>query len=45
MTIIRGIGLFFYLIYVFIRIAFELLWYRLFNKQKYWELKRELDKF
>lgn len=45
MIVIRGILLFFYLIYVAIRILLTALWYRVFNKQKYYELIRELDRF
>ena len=44
MVAIRGILLFFYLIYVFIRIGLTALWYRIFNKQKYYELMREIDR-
>lgn len=43
--IIRGIILFFYIIFVFIIMGIELLWCRIFNKKKYYRIKRELDKF
>jgi hypothetical protein len=41
----RGILLFFYIIYVFIRMGVELQWCRFFNKERYYILRKELDDF
>jgi len=40
----RGIYLLFYIVIVFIGIAIKAGWYWVFNKRKYYELMRELDR-
>lgn len=45
MMVIRGIIIFFFIIYVFIRFSLSLFWNYCFNKEQYYIMKRELDKF
>ena len=40
----RMILLIFFLIYMFIRIGCMALWYRIFNKRKYYQLMWEIDR-
>jgi len=44
MMAIRGILLFFFLIYAIIRICLTLLWYRIFNREKYYLMLHEIDR-
>ena len=40
----RAILLIFFLLYMFIRIGLTALWYRIFNKRKYYQLMWEIDR-
>ena len=42
--VIKVIYLIFFIIFFFIRVGFKALWYRIFNRIKYYLLLREIDK-